>query len=333
MTVRMKDIAQDLGISVMAVSKALRDHKDIGEETKARVLKRAAELNYRVNWVARSMVTGRTYLVGLVVPDLMQSFFAEIATSLAATLAPAGYHLLICHTKEDARDEAEDIDLLVSRKVDGLVIASAQHNARAMKALKTPYVLIDRTIPGLDAYYVGSCDEDIGFLATEHLIAQGCRRIVHLQGPPSSTSKGRLAGYRKALREHHFPARDDHVVEAGYDDVSGHDAMRALLTSSHPPDGVFCYNDPVAIGAMRAAFDAGLSVPRDLAIIGAANMRYSDVLRVPLSTVDQGTQVIGDQAGALLLDAIAGTALPKPRHILTPVRLIARDSSRRCGSD
>src|SRR6185437_1280448 len=106
MPVRMKDIARDLGISPMAVSKALRNHKDIGEETKERVRKRAAELNYRTDWVARSMVTGRTYLVGLVVPDLMPSFFAEIATTLAAALAPSSYHLVIAHSNENAQGEA-----------------------------------------------------------------------------------------------------------------------------------------------------------------------------------------------------------------------------------
>ena len=106
MPVRMKDIARDLGISPMAVSKALRDHKDIGEETKERVQKRAAELNYRMDWVARSMVTGRTFLAGLVVPDLMQSFFAEIANALTAALAPAGYHMVIAHSNENAEDEA-----------------------------------------------------------------------------------------------------------------------------------------------------------------------------------------------------------------------------------
>src|ERR1700726_837123 len=102
----MKDIAKDLGISPMAVSKALRDHSDIGKETKARVVKRAAELNYRMDWVARSMKSGRTYLVGIVIPDLMQCFFAEIATALTARLGPAGYHLVISHSGESAQEEA-----------------------------------------------------------------------------------------------------------------------------------------------------------------------------------------------------------------------------------
>jgi len=325
----MKDIARDLGISPMAVSKALRDHADIGESTKQRVLKRAAELNYRVDSVARSMVTGRSYLVGLVVPDLMQSFFAEIAHALTTALAPAGYHLLISHTNENAKEEATNIDLLVARKVDGLIIASAQRRSLAFENLKTPYVLIDRQVSGLDANYVGTKNEEIGFVATGHLIEQGCRRIAHLRGPVLSTAAGRLRGYRKALQRHRLRAPAEFVVEGGHEDRSGYEAMRSLLAARPRPDGVSCFNDPVAVGAMRAIFEAGLSVPEDIAVVGAANMHYSDILKVPLSTVDQGTTTMGAEAAQLLL-ACMNAKRPLPsRHIILPPRLIVRASSQR----
>src|SRR6185312_4889909 len=329
MPVRMKDIARDLGISPMAVSKALRNHNDIGEETKARVRKRAAELNYKMDWVARSMVTGRTFLVGLVVPDLMQSFFAEIATALTAALAPAGYHLLISNSGENARDEAADIELLVARKVDGLVIASAQRNARAFKSLKTPYALIDRLVPGLNANYVGTKNEDIGFVATRHLAEQGCKRIAHLRGPALSTAQGRLRGYRRALEKSRLAASAELVEQAGHDDTSGYQAMKRLLAAKRRPDGVFCFNDPVAAGAMRAILEAGLSIPKDIAVIGAGNMHYGDMFRVPLSTVDQGTAAIGEEVARLLLASMTARKSTPPRQILVPPRLIVRASSRR----
>ena len=329
MPVRMKDIARDLGISPMAVSKALRNHTDISQETKERVRKRAAELNYRMDWVARSMVTGRTYLVGLVVPDLMQSFFAEIAAALTAALSPAGYHLLISHSSENAVDEAANIDLLVSRKVDGLIIASAQRTTAALKALKTPYVLIDRRVPGLKANYVGTENEDIGFLATRHLIEQGCRRIAHLKGPQLSTAQGRMRGYHRALERHGLTMREDLIQDAGHDDAGGYQAMQRLLSRKARPDGIFCFNDPVAVGAMRAILEAGLSIPKDIALIGVANMHSSDMFRVPLSTVDQGTSAMGEQAANLLLASMAaGKSLP-PRQVILPPRLIVRASSRR----
>jgi len=329
MPVRMKDIARDLGISPMAVSKALRNHKDIGEETKARVRKRAAELNYRMDWVARSMVTGRTYLVGLVVPDLMQSFFAEIATAVTAALAPAGYHLLISNSGESAEAEAANIDLLVARKVDGLIIASAQRSAKALKALKTPFTLIDRQVPGLKANYVGTRNEDTGFIATRHLVEQGCKRIAHLKGPALSTALGRFRGYRRALEKSRLAFKEELVAQAGHDDASGYQAMKGLLVGNRRPDGVFCFNDPVAAGAMRAILEAGLSIPRDIAVIGAANMHYADMFRVPLSTVDQGTSEMGEEAAQLLLAGMAARKPPAAREILLPPRLIVRASSRR----
>ena len=329
MPIRMKDIARDLGISPMAVSKALRNHKDIGEETKARVRKRAAELNYRMDWVARSMVTGRTFLVGLVVPDLMQSFFAEIATAVTATLAPAGYHLLISNSGETASDEAANIELLVARKVDGLIIASAQRSAKVFKALKPPFALIDRQVPGVKANYVGTRNEDIGFLATQHLVQQGCKRIAHLKGPALSTALGRLRGYRRALKKSGLAAQAWLVQQAGHDDASGYQAMKRLLVAKRYPDGVFCFNDPVAAGAMRAILEAGLSIPKDIAVIGAGNMHYGDMFR--LSTVDQGTSAIGEEAARLLLASMSAGKPPSPRQVLLPPRLIVRASSRRAG--
>src|ERR1700758_5517328 len=157
----MKDIADDLGVSLMTVSKALRNHSDISEKTRNRVLKRMRELNYQPDWIARSMVTGRTFLVGLVLPDLMHSFFAEVAKGVARKLQPLGYQVVISDTEEDSEVERRQVEVLVNRKVDGLIIASAQHNGqlelfKQLDRNKIPYVLIDRVLPGTESKnYVG----------------------------------------------------------------------------------------------------------------------------------------------------------------------------------
>ena len=312
----------------MAVSKALRNHADIGQETKERVLRRAAELNYEVDWVARSLKAGQTYLVGLVIPDLMQSFFAEIATAVAARLAPAGYHLVISHTKEDAKEEAANIRLLSSRKVDGLIIASAQRDGRGLEKLDIPYVLIDRTLNGARAPFVGNRNEDIGFLATAHLAEQGCRRIAHLKGPPLSSSEGRLRGYEKALKQRGLSFSGSLILAGGHDDRWGYEGMRKLFKLRNRPDGVFCFNDPVAVGAMRAILEAGCSVPGDIALIGVANMHYADLLGVPLSTIDQGTAEIGTRAAEQLLSCFTSKRRIVREYLVTP-QLIVRRSSRR----
>src|SRR5712672_744578 len=149
LSARMKDIAQDLGVSLMTVSKALRSHSDISEETKRRVLKRARELNYRPNWIARSLVTRRTYMVGLIIPDLMHSFFAEVAKGIARKFEPLGYQIVISNSEESPDAELREIEVLLDRSVDGIIIAAAQANVRgelfkSLQSRKIPYVLIDR---------------------------------------------------------------------------------------------------------------------------------------------------------------------------------------------
>jgi len=332
----MKDIAEDLGVSLMTVSKALRNHSDISEKTRARVLKRMRELHYQPDWVARSMVTGRTYLVGLVLPDLMHSFFAEVAKGVARKLQPLGYQVVISDTEEDSEVERRQVDVLVNRKVDGLIIASAQHNGqlelfKQLDRNKIPYVLIDRILPATKANYVGVKDDELGALATEHLIAQGCQRVAHIRGPALATGTGRLRGYCRALARHGIARRPEYIVSGQYGDNTGYEAMRRLLQTDPRPDGVFCYNDPVAAGAIKAILEAGLRVPEDIAVIGAGNVHYSDLLRVPLSTVDQSSASIGETAADLLAKCMDSKRPPSPQQIFIPPVLVARDSTRRNG--
>jgi len=330
---RMKDIARDLGISLMTVSKALRNHSDISAETRNRVVKRAQQLAYRPNWVARGLVTGRTYMVGLVIPDLMHSFFAEVANGVARMLKPRGYHVIISNSEENAEVEMREIEALLARNVDGLIVASAQKNGRwlrrTMRARKVPCVLIDRVLPGLDACYIGVDDVEIGALATRHLIEQGCQRIAHIRGPAVSTARGRLRGYRRTLVEHGLKAPPEYVISGRHQDSTGYEAMRHLLRLNPPLDGVFCYNDPVAAGAMKAVLEAGLSVPGDVAVIGAGNVHYSDLLSTPLSTVDQSSSAIGETAAQITMQCMEAKTPCRPQRILIPVRLVVRKSTQR----
>ena len=336
MPVRMKDVARDLNVSVVTVSKALRDQSDISPSTKRRILKRARELNYQPNWIARSLVSGRTHTVGLVVPDLMYSFFAEVAKGLSEKLRPSGYQVVISISEENPGLEREEVDLLLARRVDGLILASAQPPTspglfRAIEDRKVPYVLIDRKIVGLKANYVGVDDVRVGEMATEHLISCGCRTIAHISGPKIGTAVGRLEGYRKALARHNRSVPASLTVMGGAEDDGGYRAMRRLLALKHFPDGVFCFNDPVAAGAVQAILEEGLKVPQDIALVGVGNVHYSDQLRVPLSTVDQSSSQVGRNAAELLLRLIEKRTRGT-RAILLPPQLIVRDSSFRNGA-
>lgn len=330
----MMDIARDLNVSVVTVSKVLRNQGRISAATRQRVLRRAKQLNYQMNWVARSLVTRRTYTIGLLLPEFTHSFFAEIARAVAQTLRPHGYHVIISYFEEDPELEASEADSFLARQVDGLIIATAQP-ARCLGLFQriqqrdVPYVLIDRPVAGLRASFVGVDNRAIGRLATEHLFARGCCRIGHLRGPAIGIAAERFEGYRSALVKHGLRMHARYVISGGHGDDSGYQSMQQLLRVRPMVDGVFCFNDPVAIGAMKAIQDAGLRVPYDICVVGAGNVHYSDVLAVPLTTVDQSTYQIGARAAELLLERIGMKRPARPRKILIPPKLVERESTRR----
>jgi len=333
MAVRLKDIARDLGVSVVTVSKVLRGNPDIGEATRKRVLKRMKELNYQPNMMARGLASGHTYTVGLVVPDLVHPYFAEFAKSLGGFLREAKRSLILASSEEDPKIEQEEIHTLLNRGVDVLLIASCQQNLRNFYELgqvRTPYLLFDRNFPHLAANFVGSDDVLVGELATRHLIDLGRKRIAHIGGKYSSPSLDRLHGYRGALTAAELPILEELIVsrerveESG--DRVGFEVMHHFLKLKHRPDAVFCYNDLTALGAIDATLQAGLRVPEDIAFIGCGNLRYANYLRVPLSSIDHQTGELGRLAGQFAMDLSADPDL-QPRSVLVPSVVIARESS------
>jgi LacI family transcriptional regulator len=332
----MKDIARELGVSTVTISKALRNHPDVGEETRQRVLARVKELDYRPNLAARGLVTGRTYLVGLIVPDLLHPFFAEIAASLSDTLRKDDYYLVVSSSQEDPELEEQEISQLLARQLDALIIASCRSTVEVFSRIEkqsTPYVLIDRSFPGLSPNFVGADDFAAGMLATQHLVDVGCKRIAHIRGPETSPGIQRLEGYKRALGLNGKSVLDEYVIFEPKGDVGsrlrGAEAMRQLLRCKRIPDGVFCFNDPLAMGAVNEALNQGLRIPEDIAIIGCGNLHYDDSLRVPLSSVDQHSQQIGGEAARLVLEALKSKVVTKPEIILLPPELVVRASTQR----
>ena len=311
MAVTLKKIANDLGVSVVTVSKVLRNHEDISKKTRDLVLKHARELGYRPNLTARSLVTGKSSLVGLLVPDLIHPFFAEVAQALAATLRTQGLYLVICSSEGDAELERNQVEHLLSRRLDAIVIASIGGDEEILNdvvASQTPLILIDRKVDIPKSHFVGSNDVLVGSLATEHLIAMGCKRIAHLRGPANSVGEKRFEGYKRALSKAGLPFRPELVTPVSDGDVGskeqGTEYTRQLLAGSVRPDGLFCHSDPMAIGATREALAAGIHIPKDLAIIGCGNLHYDDSLLVPLSSVDQRSARVGERAAQLILQHV-----------------------------
>jgi LacI family transcriptional regulator, galactose operon repressor len=334
MNTRMKDIARDLGVSVITVSKVLRNHPDVGDETRQRVLARVKELDYRPNLAARSLVTGRTYLVGLVVPDLLHPFFAEIAKALSEVLRKSGYYLIVTSSDEDPDLEEQEISQLLARQLDTLIIASCRSTVDVFFRIekhKTPYVLIDRRLPGLASNFVGVDDENVGRLATQHLIDIGCKRIAHIHGPETSPGIRRLEGYKRALLENGMKVVEDYIIPEHKGDVEtkqrGAEAMSQLLSLKPRPDGLFCFNDPLAMGAINYALDEGLNIPQDIAVVGCGNLHYDDSLRVGLSSIDQHSRKIGEEAARITLAILNSKQPLAPETVVLQPELIVRESS------
>ena len=336
MTVRMKDIAKDLGLSVVTISKVLRNHPDIAEETRERVLRRVKELDYQPNLMARSLVTGRSYLIGLLVPSLLHSFFAEVAVALSAEVGKRGYSLLLASSDEEPETEAREIQQMIARHLDALVIATCADETTMIERLErngSAYVLIDRAVHGVAGSFVGTDDYAAGRIATEHLIAQGCRRIAHIRGPQVGTAEERLRGYRDALQEHGLDFRSEWVAATERVDsdatLQGANATRRLLAVNLCPDGLFAFNDPLAIGAIQAILEAGLRIPQDVAVIGCGNLHFDELLRVPLSSIDQHSAEIGRRTAEIVLERIEARVKPEPKKVILEPTLIARASSLR----
>ena len=332
MPTRLIDIARSRDLSVATVSGALKGRSDISEATRERVLRKVSELNYRPNSLARSLVTRRTHLMGVIVPDLSRALFSEALTAIDRVTSAAGFTLLICNTQEVPQCEDLPLSELLPQRVDGLIIASA-HDPPSNKIWRnlarqgTPFVLMDRRFPR--THFVGGDDKMMGYLATAHLVEQGYHRIAHISGPRTvATAIGRKAGYLKAVKRFGLEFLPQYLTEGHYHEgSSAFEAMQSLLKVAPPPDAIVAASDPIAIGTLEAALQAGLKVPEEIGIIGVGNHRYGQYLKVPLSTIDQRRTEVGEQAAKLLLDLINESKVSSAKVFLIKPELIVRASS------
>lgn len=334
MAVTLKDIARELGVSIVTVSRAVHGRPDVSPETRKAVLDLAARMRYRPNSVARSLVTRRSNVWGLIVPDLMHSFFVEISQGVESVAAQHNIHIIIVNSHEDVEKERSEILALIERKVDGLIVASCQpsygeSNLDILEDEHVPFVLVDRYLGERSWNYVLCDNERVGYLATEHLINLGHKAIAHIYCPGLPISNLRLAGYRHALKDRGIRLQSELERPGGVTQEAGYHAMKSLLALKPAPTAVFAFNDPVAIGIMEAAFDSGLSVPADLAVVGAGNIAHGNMLKVALTTVEQRPFESGQKAAEVLLGAIGKEAILDPATLIMEPQLIVRES---CGA-
>jgi LacI family transcriptional regulator len=334
MPITLADIARELGVSQMTISRAINNHPLINAETRERVLAAARRMNYQPNQHARALVTNRSYLIGIVIPDLKNLYFVEVIHAVETVARQAGFQLLICNTNEDASSELSEVQALLQR-TDGLIISSVLPPTQTKvyrKLLKegARLVLVDRTMTNLRCPTVTTDNVEVGRLATRHLIGLGHRRVGHLRGGASSVSQDRLEGYKQALAEHRLRYDESLVRACGLLESEGYLAMQAWLKEGDVPEAIFVVNDQAALGVMQAIEAAGLRVGHDIAIVAAGNNPYSDMLRVPLTTVSWAKTEMGEQAARLLIQLINGEPpAAKEQKVVLPPEIVVRNS---CGA-
>ncbi|MGB3306011.1 MAG: LacI family DNA-binding transcriptional regulator [Thermomicrobiales bacterium] len=337
----MSDIAKLAGVSVTTVSHVLNNSRPVREETSDRVKSAALDLGYRPNGLARSLRRKETLTIGLVVPDIANPFFAEIGRGLEVASFNAGYHVIFCNSGGDAEQESRHIVALLEKRVDGIVIAPAAIEPEPLVAMiggDIPVVMIDRDIPGLGCDVVMADNASGGRQAVDHLVALGHRRIgcVVSRAASRSTEPGRFHGYRQGMRAAELDDTSLVVVTDELENATpesevdaGYIATSQFLQSNPRPTALFLTNDLMAIGALRAAHDNGITVPDELSIVGFDDILLARYAIPSLTTVIQPRSAMGTFAAELLIARSRDRASEWRRNTLD-VSLVARESTGPC---
>ena len=308
--VSITDIARAAGVSPSTVSRALQNHPRISPQRRDAIQALAREMGYRPSQVARSLVTGKTRTLGVVVTDVTDPFVAEVMKGAEAASREGGYGLLFAMSNRDPQQEIESVQMLIDRQVDGMIVISSRASDRYRdmweKVSKAPLVLVNNEQAGSHLYSVRMDNTAGAREAAGYLRGLGHRRISFVAGPPGGrSSRERLEGYRQGLASGGGADAEARIVAGSGRLEDGPPALAALMRLSPPPTAVMCYNDLSAIGLLAAATAAGLRVPADLSVVGYDNIPLSTFTMPPLTTVDQPKQALGRRAVAMCLSALA----------------------------
>ena len=331
MRITMQDVAKRAGVSAMTVSRVVNDREGVDTETQRRVEETIRALDFVPNRIARGLVSQKTQTIGLIVPDVVNPFFAPVVRGAESAARKAGYRVLLCNSEGDLRLEREYIDDLVAHRVEGLLLAPASDRSRSsiLSLLRGgfPLVLIDRTLPNADCDLIVSDSANGARRLVEHLIAVGHREIAHVtDAEDTSTGRERLMGYREALEAAGIPFQSELVIQTTVDRIGGYRAAQEILARVPLPTAVFTVNNMTAVGTMEALRERGLSVPKDMGLVCFDDVEHLAVLSPFLTVIDQPAETFGSLGAQLLLERMSGKASSRPRRIVLQTDLIVRES-------
>ncbi len=336
------DIAKVLDITAASVSRALNDNPKISESTRKLVLETAHKMNYKQNKVALALRSGKSYNVGVIVPRIDSNFFASVIRGIEEELYAHKYNVIICQTHEDEKREYENINTLLNAQVDGILMSvsnissesvSLENDLIIKKVIEknVPLIFFDRkrNIEGVSSVTIN--DYEVSYMATQHLITQGCSRIAHFKGNQNlEIFKNRLKGYKQALIDNGIKINEDYIILTKSDIEAGAQAVKILMDLKNPPDAIFSPSDFAALGAIQQLKANGVRIPEDFCVVGFGNEPFTDFMELPMSTVDQVPLEMGRMTAKVFLERIENTSSVKieKKVVLTSELNIRRSSSR-----
>ncbi|QOW10434.1 LacI family transcriptional regulator [Kaistella flava (ex Peng et al. 2021)] len=333
--VTIYDIAKVLNVTAATVSRALNNNKNISEATKKLVLETAEKMNYEPNKLALALKSGKSNNIGVIVPRINTNFFGSIIRGIEDELNPSGYHIIICQSHNDETKEINNIESLINSQVDAIFIStSSKHSEQFEKILKKniPLIFFDRkkTMDGVSSVTID--DFAGGYMATKHLIDQGCRKIAHLASGDFKIEifHDRHEGYKQALIDHGIDYREDYVIHTTSKIAEGKIAVAQLFELDEKPDAIFSSSDFLALGAIQELKARNIKIPEEVAVIGFANEPFTNFEELSISTIDQFPVEMGQMTARVFLEQMATSQNIKiDKKVVMEPKLIIRKSSKK----
>jgi len=332
--IRLKDIADEIGVSIKTVSRALNDYPDINIKTKKKILELADKYSYQPNLLAKSLRENKSFVIGYVLPDIANEFFGDVALTIEKIFRFKGYGLLISFTNSMAELEMESLKLLISRQVDGIILATVGTTGEFVKKIiedyRIPVVVIDNKVKGYKTDVVIHDNVKGAYLLTEHLIKHGHKNILCVSGPFNETSgKRRIEGYKKALEKYEISPLDQNIIISNWKIDGGYkSSIEIFKDKTDHPTGIFAANSLVALGCLKALRELGLNVPGDVAIVSFDDLKFTSSINPPLTTLNSVENIIGMYSAEILLDKMNNEDNKGVKEVLVDVSLNIRES---CG--
>lgn len=334
------DIAKKLDITAATVSRALNNNPKISESTRKLVLETAAKMNYKQNRLALALRSGKSYNVGVIVPRIDSNFFASTIRGIEEELHPYKYNVIICQTHENEMREIENINTLLNAQVDGILISITNESKENEKIIQrvleknVPLIFFDRkkNIDGVSSVTIN--DFEGGYIVTQHLIDEGCKRIAHFCGDQSlEIYENRFKGYKQALLDNGIAFDENYVVQTRSNVEMGALCAAQLLKLETPPDSIFSSSDFAALGAIQEIKAQGIRIPEDFCVVGFGNEPFTKFMELSISSVEQSPLEMGKMAAKVFLEQINNTENLKieKKVVLKPELHIRKSSSRNTG--